>query len=128
MTLGCFSSDSSSSPRLSANASTVLKFSSSVVQSVDDMLLFASILFGSRTVLGFLWCRVEGSGSLLSVRIFDLTTTLLRDFSEVDPSDHLLSLLEETSVSRFFIGFFPFPKYMVIFFYLILHSFWNFYL
>ena len=128
MTLGCFSSDSSSSPRLNANASTVLKFSSSVVQSVDDMLLFASILFGSRTVLGFLWCRAEGSGSLLSVRIFDLTTTLLRDFSEVDPSGHLLSLLEETSVLRFFIGFFPFPKYMVIFFYLILHSFWNFYL
>jgi hypothetical protein len=92
------------------------------------MLLFASILFGSRTVLGFLWCRAEGSDSLLSVRIFDLTTTLLRDFSEVDPSGHLLSLLEETSVSRFFIGFFPFPKYMVIFFYLILHSFWNFYL
>ena len=66
------------------NASTVSKFFSSAVRSVEDMLLLASILLGSRTVFGFLWCRDDGSSSLHLVRISDLTTTLLRAFSEAD--------------------------------------------
>ena len=97
------------------NASTVLKFSLSAVRSIEDILLFASIFLGSRTVLGFLRCRDNGSGSLGSVYISDLTTTFVRDLSEANPLGHRLSLLEDTSVLGFSIGFFLFPEYMVIF-------------
>jgi hypothetical protein len=66
-------------------ASTVSKFFSSVVQSVEDMLLFASILLGSRTFFDLLWCRDDCFSSLRSVRISDLTTTSAELFQKVTP-------------------------------------------
>ena len=103
------------------SASTVSSFPYSQVRSLVELLLLGSSTLFLRSVLERLRNRWDGSG-FCSFLISDLTITLRSALSEGVPSGHLLSLLEEGSVSSmgsspsgFIIGFFPRPEYTVTF-------------
>ena len=103
------------------SASTVSSFFSSQVRSLVELLLLGSTTLILRFVLERLRYRWDGS-SFRSFLISDLTITLQSAFSKGVPSGHLLSLLEERSVSSrgfspsgFIIGSFPLPEYTVTF-------------
>ena len=95
------------------NDSTISTFLSSLVRSLDKLLFFGSTTLVPRSVLECLRYRWDGSG-FRSFLISDLTIILRSAFSEGVPSGHLLSLLEDRSVSGrgfspsgIIIGFFP---------------------
>jgi hypothetical protein len=103
------------------SASTVSMFLSSLVRSLDDILFFGSTTLVSRSVLDRLRYRCDGSG-FRSFLTSDLTISFWSAYFEGDPSGHQLSLLEDRSISMMgcspfgiTIGFFPFPKYTIIF-------------
>ena len=80
------------------SASTLSMFFSSLVRSLDELLFFGSTILASWFVLERLRYRWDGSGFRLFL-ISNLTIILQSAFSEGVPSSHLLSLLEDRSVS-----------------------------